>query len=82
MLYLHDQELNQDDDDNGDDSYDSDDGKDANGDLLPLWSRSEPMHYAAIEINRDLNKSVKVIALLLLIFGPNLMILFFTSVKP
>ena len=36
MLYLHDHGLNQDDDDdNGDDSYDRDDGKDAKGDVLP-----------------------------------------------
>ena len=40
------------------------------------------MHYAAIESNRELNKSLKVIALLLLIFGPNMMILFLTGVKP
>ena len=47
------------------------------GDLV-----TESLHYAAIESNRELNKSLKVIALLLLIFGPNLMILFFTGVKP
>ena len=41
-----------------------------------------PMHYAAIESNRELNKSLKVIALLLLIFGPNMIILFSTGVKP
>ena len=40
------------------------------------------MHYAAIENNRMLNKSFKVIALLLLIFGPNLIIIFFIGVKP
>ena len=40
------------------------------------------MHYAAIESNRELNKSLKVIALLLLIFGPNMIILFLTCVKP
>ena len=39
------------------------------------------MHYAAIESNRELNKSLKVIALLLLIFGPNLIILFLAGVK-
>ena len=37
---------------------------------------SHTLHYAAIESNRELNKSLKVIALLLLIFGPNLMIFF------
>ena len=40
------------------------------------------LHYAAIESKRELNKSLKVIALLLLIFGPNMMILFLTCVKP
>ena len=34
------------------------------------------LHCAAIESNRELSKSLKVIALLLLIFGPNLIILF------
>ena len=38
------------------------------------------LHYAAIESNRELNKSLKVIALLLLFFGPN-MIIFLTCVK-
>ena len=41
-----------------------------------------PMHYAAIESNRELNKSLKVFAWLLLIFGPNMIILFLTGVKP
>ena len=40
------------------------------------------VHYAAIESNRELDKSLKVIALLLLIFGPNMIILFLTCVKP
>ena len=40
------------------------------------------LHYAAIESNRELNKSLKDIALILLIFGPNMMILFLTCVKP
>ena len=40
------------------------------------------MHYAAVESNRELDKSLKVIALLLLIFGPNMIILFLTCVKP
>ena len=40
------------------------------------------MHYAAIESNRELDKSFKVIALLLLIFGPNMIIIFFAGVKP
>ena len=38
--------------------------------------------YAAIESNRELTKSLKVIALHLLIFGPNMIILFLTCVKP
>ena len=37
---------------------------------------TQPLHYAAKESNRELDKSLKVIALLLLIFGPN-MIFFF-----
>ena len=39
------------------------------------------LHYAAIESKRELNKSLKVIALPLLIFGPNMMILFFDLCK-
>ena len=42
----------------------------------------DPLHYAAKESNRELNKSLEVIALLLLIFGPNLIILCFPGVKP
>jgi len=34
----------------------------------------QPLHYAATEDNKELNKSLKVIALL--IFGPNMTILF------
>ena len=51
--------------------------------IWKLWSNVDgAMHYAAIESNRELNKSLKVIALLLLIFGPNMIILFLTGVKP
>ena len=39
------------------------------------------IHYAAIESNRELNKSLKVIALLLLIFGSNMKFLFLSGVK-
>ena len=42
----------------------------------------QSVHYAAIESNRELNKSLKVIALLLLSFGLNILILFFPGVKP
>ena len=41
-----------------------------------VFSDGSPLHYAAIESNRELNKSFKVIALLLLIFGPNLIMIF------
>ena len=47
-----------------------------------ILSHHAPMHYAAIESNRELTKSLKVIALYLLIFGPNMIILFLTCVKP
>ena len=40
------------------------------------------LHYVAIESNQELNKSLKVMAQLLLIFGPNLIILFLAGVKP
>ena len=40
------------------------------------------LHYAAIESNWELKKSLKSMALLLLIFGPILIILFLTGVKP
>ena len=40
-----------------------------------------PMHYAAIESNRELNKSLKVIALLWLIFDPNMKKFFFDLCK-
>ena len=43
---------------------------------------TQPMHYAAIESNRELDKSLKVFAWLLLIFGPNMIILFLNGVKP
>ena len=52
---------------------------------LPWGQKGErglTLHYAAIESNRELIKSVKVIALLLLIFGPNMIVLFSTCVKP
>ena len=39
------------------------------------------LHYAAIESNWELKKSLKVMALLLLTFGPNLKILFLACVK-
>ena len=45
-------------------------------DLGQIQHEKQTLHYAAIESNRELNKSLKVIALLLLIFGPNLIILF------
>ena len=54
----------------------------ASQEAIEVMFMSNSVHYAAIESNRELNKSLKVIALLLLIFGPNLMILFFTGVKP
>ena len=50
--------------------------------ILAFGCISHALHYAAIESNRELSKSLKVIALLLLIFGPNMMILFLTGVKP
>ena len=49
---------------------------------FPLQLPHSALHYAAIESNRELNKSLKVIALLLLIFGPNMLFLFLTGVKP
>ena len=49
--------------------------------LLPLLTNA-PLHYAATESNMELNKSLKVSALLLLIFGPNIIIIFLTYVKP
>ena len=49
---------------------------------IALFVGSFTMHYAAIESNRELNKSLKVIALLLLIFGQNLKILFLDLCKP
>ena len=52
------------------------------GQNMTFWSWEMPVHYAAIESNRELNKSLEVNALFLLIFGPNLIILFFTGVKP
>ena len=51
-------------------------------DLFFFTDPDEPLHYAAIESNRELTKSLKVIALHLLIFGPNMIILFLTCVKP
>ena len=53
---------------------------DLNRERLISWA--EAMHYAAIESNRELKKSLEVVALLLLIFGPNLIILCFPGVKP
>ena len=54
--------------------------------FISLWECSLvmflTMHYAAIESNRELNKSLKVNALLLLILRPNMIILFLTRVKP
>ena len=41
-------------------------------DLGQIQHEKQTLHYAAIESNRELNKSLKVIASLLLIFGPNL----------
>ena len=47
----------------------------------PQYCSVVTLHYAAIvysiESNRELNKSFRVIALFLLIFGPNLIIIFF-----